>query len=198
MPLPKQASTGTPVSYHEEYDRLWVLSMVFNRKLISLSIFLAGIAAAILVFTIPGLANGAATLEQAGYFGVFVSGVLYALSFTAPAATVVFAQLPDSLNPILVGLIGGFGALIYDVTVFALFRHESHHHMIEMIKTKIPGSHRVPQWATTGAGLFILASPLPDELAAGLFGFSTVRVSRFMLLSFICNAIGIMIIAGAL
>lgn len=175
-----------------------LVPMVLNRKLISLSIFLAGIAAALLVFNIPGLAKGADMLEQAGYFGVFVSGILYALSFTAPAATVVFAQLPHGLNPIMVGLIGGLGALIYDVTVFALFRHESHHQMIEMIRSKLPGAHRVPQWLTTSAGLFILASPLPDELAAGLFGFSSVRISRFMLLSFVCNAIGIMIVAGAL
>ena len=43
-------------------------------------------------------------------------------------------------------------------------------------------------------GGLIIASPLPDELGISLFGFSKIKMSWFIPLSFIFNFIGIVLI----
>lgn len=43
---------------------------------------------------------------------------------------------------------------------------------------------------------FIIASPLPDELGAAIFGMSKIKTHRFIRYSFIFNFIGIFIITS--
>jgi len=43
-------------------------------------------------------------------------------------------------------------------------------------------------------GLFILGSPLPDELAIGFLGIIDLSYKKFILISFLANTIGILLI----
>ena len=46
-------------------------------------------------------------------------------------------------------------------------------------------------------GAIIIASPLPDELGVSLMGMSQMKASRFILLSYILNSIGIFLVVSA-
>ncbi len=50
------------------------------------------------------------------------------------------------------------------------------------------------RWLTFLAGGLIIASPLPDELGISLLGFSKMKTSWFIPLSFAFNFIGILLI----
>jgi len=50
------------------------------------------------------------------------------------------------------------------------------------------------RWITFFVGGFILASPLPDELGIAVLGFSKMRAKYFVLLSFVFNFLGIVLI----
>ena len=52
-------------------------------------------------------------------------------------------------------------------------------------------------WTLPILGAIIIASPLPDEMGVGLMGISKLKTSKFILLSFILNAIGIFLIITA-
>ena len=53
------------------------------------------------------------------------------------------------------------------------------------------------RWLTFFAGGFIIASPLPDELGIALLGFSKLKTSLFVPLSFTFNFLGICLIGIA-
>lgn len=163
-------------------------------KIVALAVFLLGIVTAFLMLQQETTRQFFHGLENDGYLGAFVAGVMYAISFTSPLATVIFTNLSVQVNVILAAVIGGIGALLYDLLVFSFARRNSHSRFVEAIRSRIPGRNRIPSWAPTLAGMVILASPLPDELAAGMLGLSSIPTKRFFLLSFTLNTIGIFIL----
>jgi uncharacterized membrane protein YdjX (TVP38/TMEM64 family) len=167
----------------------------FDRpKLIALAVFLAGVVAVIIFTNIPATRSFYTGIENDGYLGALLAGVFYAISFTSPSATVILANLSGHLNIFGAALLAGVGALLYDLLIFTIARREAHSRVIEAIKARLPGRSRVPQWAFLLLGMVILASPLPDELASGMLGLSSVSTRKFFLLSFAMNVLGIFII----
>ncbi|MBI2984911.1 MAG: hypothetical protein HYY50_04795 [Candidatus Kerfeldbacteria bacterium] len=156
--------------------------------------FAIGVVGAALIISVPPLRELVTDVERSGYVAAFVSGILYGLSLTSPLASVIFAQLPESLNPLAVTLIGGMGAALYDLLAFTVFRQSIHWHFIQALVERMPHREHLPRWMRYGLGILIVASPLPDELAAGWFGFSDVTPARFLGLSFLANAFGILVI----
>lgn len=166
-----------------------------SRKIIALVAFGLGIILAILVFTIPALREAVKDIEQSGYPGAFVTGILYGTNLTSATATAIFFQIPDHFNPWIIAIIGAAGAVLYDLTVFSIFRRSAHSHWFETLKEKIPTRRvRWPKWVNLMVGLVIIASPLPDEIGAGWFGAGDIRPVRFALLSFLANAGGIFVL----
>lgn len=163
-------------------------------KQIALLVFAAGILAAVILVRLPATQVFYRGIENDGIFGALVAGVLYAISFTAPSATVIFVNLTSQIHPFTAAIVGGFGALLYDLLIFTITRRQSHSRFIEAIKERLPGRLRFPKWAPLLAGMIILASPLPDELAAGMLGLSTVSARKFFLISFAMNTAGIFIL----
>lgn len=167
--------------------------MRFSKKYLAITSSILGVFIALIVFSTPELRRTAIDLERSGYAGVFVTGILYGVNLTAATATAIFFDLPDSLNPWLAALVGGVGALAYDLTVFSLFRRNSHAQWIEQLKHALPGHQRkIPSWVLAMIGTVIIASPLPDELGVGFLGNSTIKPWRFMIISFLANASGIL------
>lgn len=169
--------------------------MRLNHKHLALLSALAGVVIAVAVFNTPALRQTAIDLEQAGYPGVFITGILYGMNLTAATATAIFFDLPDQLNPWIVALIGGLGTVAYDLTVFSLFRRNAHAQWIEKLKHSLPLQRRkIPSWLLATFGTLIIASPLPDELGVGFLGSSSIRPWRFILISFFANAGGILLL----
>lgn len=167
--------------------------MILRRSQMAVALFFLGCILAAALMTAPGVRVILEAVGESGYVGALVSGIFYAISVTAPLATVFFLSF-DGLHPFWAALFGGLGALLYDVLVFEVVRHALRPTLLEHVKERLPSRYRLPTWTTTLVGAIILASPLPDELAAGFLGLSSMRTRRFLLLSFLLNSAGIFVI----
>ena len=161
----------------------------------SLFLFGAGIVVAVFFLFVPGLHEVLLHIDRLGYFGMFIAGLLYSSAFTAATATILLTQDAVSLNPILVGLIGALGAMSYDAAVFLSAREGSHHGRMFQLMEQVRLHFHIPSRVSLLVGGIILASPLPDELAAGFLGVMSGRIVPFLVLSFACNAVGIMLLS---
>jgi len=162
---------------------------------LSIVTFVAGVGLAVLFLVVPSLHKVIIEIDQLGYFGMLVGGVMYGSALTASTATLIFVGADYGLNPILVGLIGGLGAAIYDTTIFLIIRHESDKGFFARWLERLRAKFHVPTWVDMLIGGFIMASPLPDELAAGLMGATNGKTMPFLMMSFAANAIGIMLLS---
>lgn len=149
--------------------------------------------AAVLAFALPPTRAVLANLQAAGYLGALIAGFFYALSLTAPLATGIFAGLLG-VQPVLAAVIGGLGALLYDLGIFLFVRREVQTPLFERLKARFSGRPRLPRWVTIVVGALIIASPLPDELGVGLWGLTAMRARVFLPLSFGLNTLGLLII----
>ncbi|MFA5107272.1 MAG: hypothetical protein WC497_03015 [Patescibacteria group bacterium] len=166
------------------------------RTLVSVSIFVTGLIITVIAIQFPAVRQYIGRIDQSGLMGAFFAGVLYALAFTSSMATVVFLNMPASISSLLVALIGGLGAAVYDVTVFVILRTQSRQGLLEALRSRLSDSKKLPSWLLTLSGLAILASPLPDELASGLLSFTKISAKKFIIISFLANVIGIYIISS--
>lgn len=143
-------------------------------------------------------------LGNLGYIGAFVGGILFVSTYTVSIGTVILLLLTGSINPILIGLVAGIGAVIGDLVIFQYIRNKG---LISEIKHffEFFGGDRLIHlihskyfsWTLPVLGAIIVASPLPDEMGIGLMGISKLKTSQFILLSFALNAMGIFLIVSA-
>ncbi|MBI2040079.1 hypothetical protein HYT18_03325 [Candidatus Microgenomates bacterium] len=139
------------------------------------------------------------TLE---YIGALIAGMLFVSSFTAAISIVVIAIMTENINPMALGLIGGVGAVMGDYLVFKLVRSHLQEELAMLfgreetshIKTLLRSKYIA--WTLPIIGVFIIASPLPDELGVSLLGISKMSEARFILISYLSNSVGILMIAS--
>ncbi len=136
------------------------------------------------------------------YIGALLAGMLFVSSFTVAISTVVIAIMTQNLHPMAIALIGGVGAVMGDYLIFKLVRSniqkelgllfgkEATSHVKALIHSKYIA------WTLPIIGVFIIASPLPDELGVSLLGISKMSEAKFILISYISNAVGILMIAS--
>ena len=152
-----------------------------------------------------------------GYPAAFISGLLFSYGLTAPVATVAIFNIGHSLNPFLIAFIGAFGAVLSDYIIFRFVRDRLAGEILslsrEINKLRKPISSLVLEeelivrlWKRISrskiwhviipviAG-FIIASPLPDELGAALFGAIKFDAKKFVIISYLLNFTGILFIA---
>jgi len=156
---------------------------------------------AIYILTSSFLKSFVNNLGIYSYLGAVMAGVFFAYAFTAAPATASFIILGQTNNPIIIGLLGGLGAMLADFLIFSYIKH----HMSSDLKyiVKKTGITKLKKLRYTKMGwivpLFagiIIASPLPDELGSFMFGISNYSTKKFLIYSFILNSIGITIVAS--
>ena len=140
------------------------------------------------------------TVGSLGYIGAFVAGLLFVSTFTVAPAIILLYNLADTLNPLAIAVIAGFGALLGDYIIYKFVKNNLLKEL-ETLFNKIPGSYlfkifKTPYfaWLTPLIGMAIIASPAPDELGVGILSISKIRGWQFMILSLILNALGIFIV----
>ena len=176
-----------------------VLSSAINHHRILA--FGLSIVAAWLILQSPEIKGIIVASADYGYIGALFAGLFFSYGITTPIAIAVFVLLGATLNPILLGLIGGLGAMFSDWTMFTLLRKTLVREVKGMTNNprikafKKTGLFRLLSKGTPLAAGIIIASPLPDELAVALFGFSKIKTKYFLLLSYVCNTIGLIVIA---
>ncbi len=142
------------------------------------------------------------------YLGSFIVGLFFSYGLTAIPATATFLILSESLNPFIIALIGAMGATIGNYFLFRFIgdrlasafeeiADDISHSLkkdIEKIRKKSVKSKAFHRLVPVIAGL-IIASPLPDELVAVLFGSVKFEPRKFLIYAFVLHFIGIFIIA---
>lgn len=159
-----------------------------------------------LIATVFILANATVVsfLSEAGkwdYLGAFVLGFFYTHSLSSPPAAAAFFLVSKHLNPFVAAGLGGFGAMIADFFIFKFFKTDILPEArllaedLRIPRIKSPKlAHMIHKAAPFIAGFFI-ASPLPDEIGAALFGVIEYDTRKFLLISWICNTLGLLVIA---
>jgi hypothetical protein len=134
------------------------------------------------------------------YVGIFFAGILFTSVFTTVPATIVLGEMALTTNIWALALVGGLGALLGDFVLFRFFRDtiaEDLESLFTFQKTKrwkyIFKSHVFKVFLSLVGGI-IIASPLPDELGLAFMGISKTNNWSFTVISFLCNAVGILVI----
>ncbi len=164
-----------------------------KRTHLSLLLFFFGLLLTILLMQIPSSRHFIIEFSQSGIWGTLVAGILYAFAFTSSMATAIFWEVPRAVNPFLIAIVGGLGAALYDITVFMVIKREAQIGFLGKINSLLT-RRKMPRWLSFLIGIIILGSPLPDELAAGFFGFFKISTKQFIVLSLAANTVGILVI----
>lgn len=139
------------------------------------------------------------SLGNYGYIGSFISGFLFTYGVTTPFAIAAFFILAESLNIWLLTLLGSFGGLIGEYFIYDFAKKETGKtiKIYKNKKIKLPQikSKMLKTLSPLIAGL-IIATPIPDEFLAVLFGIEKYKLRDFLILTFICKFIGILFIVG--
>lgn len=163
------------------------------------TIILSILVAVILAKT--GALEGLMTSTQGMRFiGSFIAGIFFVSVFTAAPATVALGEIAQSNSVITTAILGGFGALVGDLIIFRFVKDRVSQHFSYLVR--VSKSQRIVsifklklfRWMIPFIGALIIASPLPDEIGVTMLGLSKMKNSYFILLSFILNSAGILII----
>lgn len=136
-----------------------------------------------------------------GYLGIFISGILYVFSFTAPIATALILIFSTNKNIIFLGLIAGVGSLVGDFLIFHFIRISfadeikefSQHKVSIFTLNKIPKLYQ--KYLAYALGSIFIATPLPDEIGVTILASSKeVKLKHFGIISYVLNTAGIFLI----
>ncbi len=139
-------------------------------------------------------------LNEYGYLGAFIAGILFVSTYTAATGALILLILAENLMPLEIGLIAGLGAVVGDLTIFHIVKDGLSNEIMD-IYHRFGGKHmskvlhiRAFRWMLPVIGAIIIASPLPDEIGVSLMGISKMSPLRFALLSYVLNLVGIFLV----
>lgn len=130
----------------------------------------------------------------------FIAGIFFTSVFTIAPAAVALVAISQSYSPILVALFGAIGATIVDLLLASFVRKDVVADIEELEKmSRLSLRYHVVKafhfgflkWIAFGLGVFIIASPFPDEFGLLLIGFSKIKTPILPFLFFIANFLGI-------
>ncbi len=189
----------------------------YNWKYRNLILLALSFAAAYYILKSGTIASSIQNLGNFGYPASFAAGMLFSYGLTTAPATVALFNLGKTLNPFLIAAIGACGTVISDYVIYRIVKDNlldeifllsreiknltkpvSHLFFWEDLRVRIwKGILHSKIWNTIIpiiAGL-IIASPLPDEFGAALFGAIRFEPRKFLVAAYVFNFIGIFIVA---
>ena len=163
-------------------------------------VFLSIVMAIILVRT-DILTNILTSTKELKLLGSFIAGLFFTSIFTTAPAIVTLGEIAQTNSILLVALFGAAGAVIGDLIIFKFIKDKFSEDLMELIQHQGIGKRvkalfrlKLFRWLTFLIGGLIIASPLPDEIGIALLGFSKMKISLFIPLSFTFNFLGILVI----
>ncbi|MGV8130807.1 MAG: hypothetical protein ACP5N7_01765 [Candidatus Pacearchaeota archaeon] len=166
-----------------------------------LTLYVLAIIASYFVFQTQVVQDFISSFGELLYLAIFFAGLLFSAGFSTPLAMGFFLSL-DPSNLFLAAIVGGFGALVSDLGLFSFVRLSFMDefqklektslmtHIADFFRTIVP--YKLRAFLVYVLACFIIASPLPDELAVTLLaGFTNVKGSWFGIISYLGNALGI-------
>lgn len=169
-------------------------------------ITLIAVLAMTVVLTRAGVFAAAFTaLGNAGLAAAVIAGFFFVSIFTVAPAGVALYTLAGEYDPYLVAVLGAVGAVAGDYLLYHFFRDSLFQNIKEAFH--LDGRFRIEHvfhsqrfhWFFVLIGAIIIASPIPDEAGLALLGVSNLPARKFVLLAFILDFFGIILItlAGA-
>lgn len=159
------------------------------------------IGAAVLMLQTNVLVTLLTSTKEMEFLGSFIAGLFFTSVFTTAPAMVALGEIAHANSILPVIIFGALGATIGDVIIFRFIRDHFSEHLFELAQHRSTFRRmrallkmRIFRWVSFFVGGLIIASPFPDELGIGLLGFSKMRTFWFIPLSFVFNAIGILMI----
>lgn len=170
--------------------------IVQDLAIVVLSIFIAVILVQTRVIT-----NILSTTLELKALGSFIAGMFFTSVFTTTPAIVTLGEISQTNSIVSTAFFGALGAVVGDMIIFKFVRDRLSDHFFVLIKhngwwrrVKALFKLRYFRWGTFLVGGLIIASPFPDELGISLLGLSKMKTRLFVLVSFVFNFIGIIII----
>jgi hypothetical protein len=166
-----------------------------------LLIIAVSIVAAVILVQTDAFASLFALTKDTLFLNSFISGFFFTSIFTTVPAIAALAELSRTGSLVVTALFGALGAMFGDLVIFLFIKDKFSKHLFELTSMKGAAKrlkHLMRQkyfrWFTFLLGGIIIASPLPDEVGLSILGISKTKTSRFLLMSFFFNFIGIIII----
>lgn len=169
----------------------------------NITLFLLSIIYAYFLFQYEGFHKALLTIVEFEYIGAFLAGIFYVSTFTMPTGIVMLFIISEKLHPLIIALIAGAGTVTGDLIIFHAARKHISSELLPLyyyfggkhINRLL--SHKYLNWLQPFIFILLMISPIPDELTIGIIGLSKMKTSKFLLLSYIFNTIGILIILSA-
>ena len=170
-------------------------NLIRDLMLVIFSVFIA-----IILAKTGALQDLITSTQEVRFIGSFIAGIFFVSVFTVAPATVALGEIAQSNSVIVVAILGGLGALIGDLIIFRFVKDRVSEHFYYLMR--VSKSERLFsifklklfRWIIPFIGALIIASPLPDEIGVAMLGLSKMKNSYFILLSFVLNSAGILII----
>lgn len=166
-----------------------------------LLIIAVSIGIAVVLVRTETLAKILISAQGPEFLGSFIAGLFFTSIFTTAPAIVTLGEIARANTIVPVALFGALGALVGDLIIFRFIRDRFAEHVMALLRHRHIGKRvgalfrlKLFRRLSFFVGGLIIASPLPDELGIGLFGFSHMKMSWFIPLSFFFNFIGIVLI----
>ncbi|OGN01630.1 MAG: hypothetical protein A3I26_03780 [Candidatus Yanofskybacteria bacterium RIFCSPLOWO2_02_FULL_43_10] len=172
-----------------------------NNLIRDLALVVFSVLIAVILAKTGALQELITSTKEMRLIGSFIAGIFFTSIFTTAPAIVALGEIAHANSVILTALLGGMGALAGDLVIYKFVRDRLSEHLGELIKHQDGGKRlgmlfklKYFRWLTFFVGGFIIASPLPDELGVSLLGLSKMRIRFFIVLSFVFNFVGILLI----
>lgn len=142
-------------------------------------------------------------VEQMGYLGAFIAGVLSVSFFTAVPAAVLLVDMANEYDPIALAIVAGAGSMIGDWLLLLFFEEkvvrELHPLFAKLGVKKLHDKlqHKYTRWVLFLLGAVIISTPLPDELGIALLGMSHIRKVYVLGICFLLNVTGLLVLIEA-
>lgn len=139
-----------------------------------------------------------------GHIGAVIAGMLFVSTFTVAPGTAILFHIAEEFDPVMIALHAGIGAVVGDLLIYRFFKDGVFKELAPLVKRHggagLKALIQSPQftWFTPVLGAIIIALPIvPDEIGIGLMGLSRVKEWQFILLTYVPNVFGVLLVVLA-
>ncbi len=133
--------------------------------------------------------------------GAFVAGLFFTSVFTTAPAIAALGVISQAGGILPTAFLGAAGAVIGDLIIFRFVKDRFADDIMALLaeegltrRAKALFRIKTFRWSLAFLGGLIIASPLPDELGVTLLGFSKIKTSFFIPISYVFNFLGVLLI----
>src|SRR3989344_1139770 len=177
------------------------MKKLFKFKYPKLAILAVCIIAAYFLFSTNPVKEFMNSSEE-NFLGVSVAGFLFSFGFTTPFAIGAFVTMNPS-NIFLSAIVGGFFAMLADLTIFGIVRMSFMNEFRKLGRTKTARtlssfnptfSKKIKHYLLYAFAGIVIASPLPDELGVSMLAWlGRIKSLSLAIITFVANTIGIFV-----